>query len=351
MLRLAALCLWALLVACGPSELSGCRETDKNCVAKAYNSHPVSSTRFWADEMTKPRSARMGPAPAALLEYLRLGNIIDGFRERPRPAVLDAAFRADLQAALDEIPADVWRLAESRLIGIYFVEQLGGTGYTDYVRGKDGKPSHAYVVLDAAVLGALQANAWATWKENTPFAMAMQASDTLTATIEDPANNNRKNAIQYILLHELAHVISVGRKIHPDWGSAFVQPTLSEYPFFDVSWKANASKTAYASHFDGVWPRRKEVVYYLGAKLKDSDMVPIYQGLEQSNFATLYAATSPGDDFAESLVSYVHTVRMAKPWSITIQREGRLVHTTQACWHQERCAQKRKLLESILSGS
>lgn len=351
MIRFVGMCWLALLVACGQSGLNGCRETDKNCIAKAYTSHRVRSASFWSDEMTKPRSARVGPAPAALLDYLTLGNALDGFKERPRSVTLEAAFMADVQAALDEIPSDVWRLAQSRLVGIYFVEQLGGTGYTDYVRDRDGKPSHAYVVLDAAVLGALQANAWATWKENTPFKMGPQNGDTLTATIAAPKNNDRKSAIQYVLLHELAHVISVGRKVHPVWGEKVAQPTPDVYPFFDLSWIANPSRTAYVSVFDATWPQRKDVAYYLGAKLQASDMVSTYQGLAKTNFPTLYAATVPGDDFAESLVSYVHTVRMGKPWRISIRRGAELVQTLEPCWAEERCAAKRKVLEAILAGS
>ena len=241
-------------------------------------------------------------------------------------------------------------MAESRLIGIYFVEQLGGTGYTDYVQGSDGKPSHAYVVLDAAVLNALQANAWATWKENTPFKMGSPNSDTLTATIAEPGDNNRKSAIQYLLLHELAHVISVGRKVHPIWGVPITQPDIGEYPFFDLSWTAKPSQTAFVSAFDAAWPQRKDVVYYLGPKLQASDMVSTYQSLTKTNFPTLYAGTGPGDDFAESLVSYIHTVRMGKPWRIRIKRGAEVMQTLEPCWAEERCAAKRKLLEAILAG-
>lgn len=331
-------------------KLRHCDEADIACVRKAYAKHAVRDVSFWSDELAKPLHARIGPAPEALVEYLNLGNRLDGFKERPRPAVLDANFMADLKAAINEIPSDVWRLAAPRLVGFYFVDQLGGTGYTDYVRDSHGNPKQAYVVLDAAVLGSLQANAWATWKEKTPFAWSTQASETLTATIETPEQDNRKNAIQYILLHELAHVISVGRKVHPNWDLPVAQPARGEYPFFDLSWRANGPKTAYETQFDAAWPQRKSVVYYLGGKLQASDMVSTYQALETTNFPTLYAATSPGDDFAESLVSYVHTVRMGKPWNITLRRAGEVAHSIEACWQLERCAQKRKLLETILAG-
>jgi hypothetical protein len=79
-------------------------------------------------------------------------------------------------------------------------------------------------------------------------------------------------------------------------------------------------------------------------------MVPTYQNLAKTNFPTLYAATHPGDDFAESFVSYVHTARMGKPWYIIIQDGGKTVQRLDSCWTEKRCAQKRKALEAILAG-
>ena len=125
-------------------------------------------------------------------------------------------------------------------MGIYFVEQLGGTGYTDYVQGSDGKPSHAYVVLDAAVLNALQANAWATWKENTPFKMGSPNSDTLRATIAEPEHNNRKSAIQDLLL---AHQHEARGRSDADAGALLGRGALhgqAQAPGSHFDWKLSA---------------------------------------------------------------------------------------------------------------
>jgi hypothetical protein len=257
----ALLVALALLTAPSHAEPTSCKESDKACIRKVVIGHPVRQVSFWTDELAKPFTKRIGAAPTALVDYISLNNILDQFQERPRAAQLDGAFAADLQAAMDEIPAEVWRLAMPRLVGIYFVEQLGGTGYSDYVLDKSGTPSHAYVVLDYAVLRSLQANAWATWKENTPFKTWTPGAQTLSATIATPADNNRKSAIQYILLHELAHVISVGRNVHPNWDAPPpVQSRIGRYPFFDLSWSVDASNKAYLSHFDAQWPQRKDVI-------------------------------------------------------------------------------------------
>ena len=77
-------------------------------------------------------------------------------------------------------------------------------------------------------------------------------------------------------------------------------------------------------------------------------MRPTYARLKLTNFPSLYAATAPGDDFAESFSSYVHVVLMRRPWQIGISRDGKPVEIFRSCWGEPRCAAKRKLLEQII---
>lgn len=339
-----------LLSACGNSAQTSCAPMDKDCMFKAYDGHRVQKASFWAETMAKPLNTRIGPASAALVDLLKLENALNGYVDKPISATLDATFMADVNSAIAEIPADVWKLAEPNLVGIYFVEKLGSTGYSGYVRNEKGQPTHAYIVLDAGVLGLLKANAWATWKENTPFKYAFNAEDTLTSAIETPDQDNRKNAIQYVLLHELAHVIAVGRNIHPEIGLAKTTlPKVGTFPFFDISWKVDPLTMQDASHFDELWPQRSTVVYYKHANITAKDMDVTYENLAKTNFPTLYAATVPADDFAESFASYVHTVRMGKPWSVILHHKGKPTQVFETCWTQERCAPKRKLLESLFT--
>lgn len=347
----AILLMVTLLSACSDPDQISCAATDRGCQFKAYNDHRVQKASFWADKMSKPLSTRIGPASTDLVDLLKLDNAINGYVDKPFSATLDAAFMADVKDAIDQIPADVWKLAEPKLVGIYFVEKLGSTGYSGYVRDNNGRPTQAYIVLDAGVLGLLKANAWATWKENTPFKYEFNAQDTLTSTIEAPDQDNRKNAIQYILLHELAHAIAVGRNVHPEIGLVKTTvPKPGTFPFFDISWKVDPATMQDASHFDEMWPKRSTVVYYKHANLSAKDMEMTYENLARTNFPTLYAATVPGDDFAESFASYVHTVRLGKPWNVTLHHKGKPSQVFETCWNQERCAPKRKLLESLLTG-
>ena len=82
--------------------------------------------------------------------------------------------------------------------------------------------------------------------------------------------------------------------------------------------------------------------------LRGSQMQAVYTQLAATNFATLYAATSPGDDFAEAFASYIHTVLMRKPLHIDIRAGDKAVLRYSSCWAQARCAGKRAILEQLL---
>jgi len=324
-----------------------CASSDKACLRQAMHAHVVRDTAFWQTDRARPVVERLGPAPPKLVEYINLDNILNGYPERPRAAAPDAAFLQDVKDAIAELPLEVWALFGERLVGIYLVEDLGGTGYTDAVLGPDRKQVAGMIVLDAAVLAQRTANAWATWKENTPF----KARDgyRLEARIEADADDNRKNAIRYILLHELGHVLSIGGDIHPPWNPQPKEvPASARYPYFDLSWKIDREANKYVTLFDGAFPQRKNTAYYFGAKLDATDMLPTYANLEKTSFPSLYAATHPGDDFAEAFASYVHVVLQKRPWEITLSQDSKVVKTFKSCWDEARCAQKRKMLERML---
>ena len=331
------------------AQTPNCGDDDRACAARALDNHPVARVAYWKSALAKPLEQRVGTAPAALIEYLRLDNIKEGIAHRPRAPAPDAQFSADLSLAFERLPARVTALLGGKLAGIYLVDDLGGSGFTSVLLDRDGKAVAGVVVLDASVLATRSANVWATWKENTPF--RHEAALRLTARIEADTDDTRANAIQYILLHELGHVVSIGAKFHPPWTvAAAKQPDPRGYDFFNLSWRILRKSDSYVSRFDADFPGRSQVTYYFGARLDATAMPTVYADLARTNFPTLYAATSPGDDFAESFANYVHTVLMGKPFAIRIERSGELLRTLGPCWKEERCAAKAAILARLLGG-
>jgi hypothetical protein len=349
-MRLRALALVAaFLVAALPAAAKlPCGAKDKACLLKAAKKNPVRTLDFWAKRLAEPIGERIGPAPQELVDYLEIDNALNGFPEKPRVAKLSPEFLADARGALSDLLPVLRKIAGPTFAGVYFIEDLGGTGFTDAIRDKPGaKPAAAYIVLDAKVLEHHRANGWATWKENTPF----KPGDgwKLEATIEEPAEDTRRSAIRYILLHEFGHVVAATRDLHPMWDvSPKDLPANGKWPFFDLSWTMDRAKSTYASRFDASFPLRKSVVYYLGAKLEASQMTPAYKALDATNYPTLYGATSFGDDFAESFASYVHTVILKRPWLVRITKDGQPDFAYRTCWDDPRCIEKREILENLL---
>ncbi|MEJ6021436.1 hypothetical protein [Ramlibacter sp. PS4R-6] len=344
--RLACLALcWPLAAAAQDAVPLPCPQADSACLFKALHAHPARKLAAWEKLLAEPLVERIVPAPPTLLEYLAWDNAANGYPNRPRRAAPSRVFAAEMTAALAELPREVQLLFANRLAGIALVEDLGGTGYTDVIIDAAGQPVAGYVVLDAGVLERFTANQWVTWKERTPF--QPDADWQLDARIEDDARDNRRQAIQYILLHELGHVLSIGRDVHPPWT---VQPKEggpdAAYPFFGLSWRTEGN--AYVSHFDDAFTVRRQVSYYFGAKLAGDRMAEAYRQLAKTNFPTLYAAAHPGDDFAESFASYVHVVLMQRPWEIVVRRGGHDEVVFKSCWDEERCRAKRTLLEAIV---
>jgi hypothetical protein len=323
-----------------------CRWDDKACAQRAIPDHPVRGLAYWAPALRRPLAGRIGPAPREVLEYLELDNISNGIANRPRTPSLPADFLRDVEDALAGLPERVRRPLAARLGGIHFIEDFGGTGFFDEVRDAQDRAIAGFVVLDPSALRRT-ANEWATWKERSPFAPG--AAATLQAVIREPAEDTRRNAIQYILLHELGHMVAIGADVHPSWRLQPAQVrSTRRFAFFNLSWRHAADRKSYATVFDDAFPQRKDVVYYFGPKLGAAQMLATYDALERTDFVTLYGATNPFDDFAEAFASYVHVVLMGKPWEIRIEQDGRPVKTYRACWDEARCAAKRRILESLL---
>ncbi|HWA39510.1 MAG TPA: hypothetical protein VG873_16770 [Burkholderiales bacterium] len=341
--------LCALLLAAGNALAQAqvpCGWEDKACAQRAIPDHPVRGIAYWAPALRQPLAARIGPAPREVLQYLELDNISNGIANRPRPARLDATFLEEVRHALAGLPAKVTVPLKDRLAGIHFLEDFGGTGFFDEVRDAEDRAVAGFVVLDPSALQRT-ANEWATWKERSPFAPGGPV--TLQAVIREPAEDTRRHAIQYILLHELGHMMAIGADVHPSWRLQPAQVrSTRRYAFFRLSWRHAPDRKTYATRFDDAFPQRKDVVYYFGPKLAAAQMLGTYEALERTSFVTLYGATNPYDDFAEAFASYVHVVLMGKPWEIRLLREGAPVKTYRTCWDEPRCAEKRRILEALL---
>lgn len=305
--------------------------------------HKVRTIQYWGDAWRKkPLSQRLAQAPDDLIEKLSLDNQLEGFQEIPVPAVPPPEFSAAIKQVEDRLPKPAAMLAQDRIIGIFAVKNLGGSGYAESVLDENGAEKYTFIVLDRDVLLKRKANDWATWKERSVFKPAAGKPVGLDVTIESGNNDNTQNAVVYILLHEIGHSLGMISCAHSSWTEKEISPSR----FSKLSWSIRDNEMK--SIFDGVFPARKSIKPYAfdRSTLTQDQITGIYRKLNtQTNFPTIHAATDLWEDFAESFVSYIHGVMEKKPYEVRISQAGLpdIVYTS--CWKDARCKAKRKFMD------
>lgn len=305
---------------------------------------PARQEIFWGGYSDLKLEDKIRRAPPELIEYLRKDNQRQGWSNMPIAVDIPSDLLSDIRAAILEIPEKLRKKISASTVGIFFIEDLGGSAYTDYTFDKKGLPTSGFVVVDRAALNR-KANEWATWKETSPF--KLDSKTKLTASIESETNDNRKNALQYILLHEFGHILTIRSPLLPPWGNDWSKTKITpSMKFFNLSWKVEGGSLS--SLYDSKWPPRKLIAYYRGdsQKLSGDSALSAYQSLLTTNFPTLYAATDPSDDFAESFANYVHVVLLKKPWKIRVASSSTWLEIGH-CWGQVRCREKENIMENL----
>lgn len=310
--------------------------------------HPVRTAAFWQQKNPgNTRQIPVGPAPQELIEFLHMDNAFRGYGDRPVPVSRDSEFLHDVEAAMASLPRAVRRIAERRLFYIALVRNLGGgTGYMDAVADSDGSAAGGFIVLDEEALDKT-ANAWASWREGSAFRPS--ADRALEVRIETPENDTRINAIRYILLHELGHVVDVVLGATPIGGGN--AQNIADNGFYALSWiSPPRTGDTLQSRFDAGWPERASLVFYSfdQSAYAATDAPHIYQWLQGTSFPTLYAATSPADDFAESFVNYVHVVLDQRPYEVRLRQGSLSEDLMGSCWESLLCAPKRETMKRLL---
>ncbi len=300
----------------------------------------------WDQLYDLPLLERLGPAQEEVIAHVARVNAATGIAAQPASTQVDAGFHADVRAAMAAMPLAVQALLDGVLLGVRYARQLGSSAISDIVVSGEGVILGVVVALDVDAFEARTANAWATWKENTPF--APQDGYRLEAQIAAPEDDNRQRALQYLLLHEFGHVLAAGRGLLPEWWNAAQDMrSVHDYRYLPLAWQITPALQVLPLP-ENDFPLRADIAYYQAPRLAASQMREAYAQLQEANFATLYAATSMHEDFAESFASYVHAVMLRQPQRIRVFQNGTLLLQFDGYWEAARSASKRRLLEQLL---
>ena len=266
---------------------------------------------------SQPLLERVTTIPPVVLDYLIEDSSLNRWPTTARAHSVTPQERAIIAKTFASLPPAVLAMATKHIAGIYFVEDLGSSGWSEFL---DPPSRQTFMVFDAVVLRD-SANKWATRKECSAFA-AEDISLELTAAGEDEPGG----AFRFIFLHELGHAVAHARRLVPSW----IDRTGGEY--------------AFASLVAGSKPFRPTVRFYAPSKqrIAAAQTNDIYAAWASSEYPTLYATVSAEEDFAESFASYVHIQMLRQPYRIRIGAE-----IYENGISQSRCALRREFVAEL----
>ena len=197
---------------------------------------------------------------------------------------------------------------EERLVGIYFINNFLGSGFTDYIISEDNK-IYTLLILNPSVFRS-DLSSWLTYRENTCFISSPEHR------IEVDCGKEYRG-LMYILLHETTHVVDYIQLHTP-----FVEPDMVKIGNF------RTDKTAFTDGFwedysspaeDHNYSYRGNLTFYGmggGPKINISDAAEVYKQLSESPFISLYGSMSWAEDFAELVTFYHLTEKLKQPYTI-----------------------------------
>jgi len=296
----------------------------------------------WTALQQRPLFERILAMPAEVCDFVRQVNLASGLDAEPVAAEPDAAMRADLQEALRGMPGCLLDPVDPLLLGICLGRNIGSSGVTDIVVDKaDGRILGCVVLLDVDAFAGHTANSWASWKENLPF--ELEGGIALDVVIAAPEQDTRAGALQFLLLHEFAHVLTLDAGFLPAW---WAEVPDAPFPFLDLSWE-RTPLGRFAPRPGRDFALRAEADFYGANKLPNDAILTAYSGLEGSDFPSLYGATNPYDDFAECLATWVHVEVLQRPFRLQVAFDGVAQATLDSFWTSPRSKAKRAFMRRL----
>jgi hypothetical protein len=252
----------------------------------------------------------------------RIGLPVGLAREKTSRPV-SAEFAAELADVIDALPRPFARLFERRVCAVVLMH---GSPMSGTLAALASDSSRGLIFLDVDALNRT-ANAWMGFKESTPFMLGEQRS--IRGKLADPADDSRRLLLEFVLVHELAHVADHTSPRDP-----------AILKFEDQSWpRRDALAEAPFAHY----PER-----HGRAPLPDALVEPYFELIATGAFASPATVANAGEDFADSVATYMHTVMRGRPWQLSLYDAGQLVMQLNTCWEEPRCHEKRALIEELL---
>ena len=309
---------------------------------------PAQRSDFFVDLFELPLEQRILPAPESVVELVWLRNRRAKVDFRPTPASLTHPLIPRLQHVIRTLPEPVYRLASRHLAAIFVVEHNFGSGRAEGLWDPAGQLVGGYMLLNLSALSQ-PANAWATMRENSAF-HTHGGDMVVEVTLASSESDSVEDALRFIVLHELGHVLGMGLGIHGHWAVPSSWPITRDSAFSGISWRAGAHELLY-SPAKQANPLLTQLQFYRfeAAPLPRSAAPEVYRQLARTDFPSLYGTLDPYEDFAETFAIFVHTRLLLKPYGVAVRAGERVVERYHSCLQTGDCPTKALLIERLLA--
>lgn len=334
-------------------------------LANERASFPEQNWSTWKaiGQLEKPLEERLVDlAPGSSLLALSYMDLFFSFGKgvrQPLPKAMpsDVSLRNDLHQAIETLPENVKKLLSPYLAAIIPITNVPVNGLAALVLDEQQIQRGGISYLNVDRLNK-KMNDWWTAKEFSTYATNANDRFALDAEIDpNPVHNTRVMAIQFILIHELGHILAYGINAFPRWDILPTTYNVGDYPYIDISWEQkngmevlnNAQMSAFGA-FAG------KLVYFKDSnslkKLTNSDLPGVFKSLQNSSFITPYSTIDPHEDFADFFALYIliNTLKL-KPSFTVKDSNGSILHKYKLyeSIYESRFDSKRIFVENILS--
>jgi hypothetical protein len=252
-------------------------------------------------------------------------------------------YAAPFEALYDHYPA-VLQAMFCSLEKIYVEKQFFGTAYAGLNENKDA----AIMGIRQSVLDEnLDLSRWASWKEQLSFGGPKDSYGQLPNLPAIASANHlaTNDFLYFVVAHEFGHMFDFANDLNrtKNCNSETWECEMEAEGWGSFSW--HTSRKAKGPNEFSLRPSL--CFYSCETPLAQQQVAEAYLGLLNSNFLSLYAATNPWDDFADSLAYHVLLQSEGSSYRIDL-RQGGIVLDIKARLQSSAFASKRQYLENFL---
>jgi hypothetical protein len=261
--------------------------------------------RKYGLDSASPLESRIAATPASVLKMFADEGV-----GTPTKHVLTANERHRLTAAFAILPPLHRRTLSDRLRSISFLDGMPNTALTSTVN-----PDEPYRLFDITVRAGVlndDVSVFLTWKERTCF-------DTTGSSRNVFIEAGTRDALGYVLLHEVSHIVDFSVGITPVTRSG--EPVTGQLPAAPFTRDVWTGRTAIAAEYRD--PLLERIRFRAGGEVLPIDRAEaVYTALGRTPFVSLYGSSSWSDDLAELATLYHFTQKLGDPYRIVIRDAG-----------------------------